>query len=198
MGIEHIRNIGALKQSGSDVDIVALCDPVETSINDASLIASSAGFGPKVYHSLSALWSEISLDVIIVSSPNHTHCEVLLEIFDLSKDVHVLVEKPLCTTVDDCLRVIDASEGREGLIWVGLEYRFMPPVARLLRELEAGVTGPIHQMFIREHRFPFLKKIGDWNRFNRNSGGTLVEKCCHFFDLFNLMNAGALPKSFCG
>ena len=36
---------------------------------------------------------------------------------------------------------------------------------------------------IREHRFPFLKKVNDWNRFNRNTGGTLVEKCCHFFDL---------------
>jgi predicted dehydrogenase len=40
---------------------------------------------------------------------------------------------------------------------------------------------------IREHRFPFLRKVGDWNRFNRNTGGTLVEKCCHFFDLMNLI-----------
>ena len=36
---------------------------------------------------------------------------------------------------------------------------------------------------LREHRFPFLTKVNDWNRFNRNTGGTLVEKCCHFFDL---------------
>ena len=36
---------------------------------------------------------------------------------------------------------------------------------------------------IREHRFPFLTKVNNWNRFNRNTGGTLVEKCCHFFDL---------------
>jgi predicted dehydrogenase len=40
---------------------------------------------------------------------------------------------------------------------------------------------------IREHRFPFLKKVGDWNRFARNTGGTLVEKCCHFFDLMHLI-----------
>jgi predicted dehydrogenase len=38
---------------------------------------------------------------------------------------------------------------------------------------------------IREHRFPFLTKVDNWNRFNRNTGGTLVEKCCHFFDLMN-------------
>ena len=40
---------------------------------------------------------------------------------------------------------------------------------------------------IREHRFPFLPKVGDWNRFARRTGGTLVEKCCHFFDLMRLI-----------
>ena len=40
---------------------------------------------------------------------------------------------------------------------------------------------------IREHRFPFLKKIGNWNRFNEKTGGTFVEKCCHFFDLMRLI-----------
>ena len=40
---------------------------------------------------------------------------------------------------------------------------------------------------IREHRFPFLTKVDDWNRFSANTGGTLVEKCCHFFDLMNLI-----------
>ena len=40
---------------------------------------------------------------------------------------------------------------------------------------------------IREHRFPFLHKVDDWNRFATNTGGTLVEKSCHFFDLMRLI-----------
>ena len=40
---------------------------------------------------------------------------------------------------------------------------------------------------IREHRFPFLEKVEDWNRFSERTGGTLVEKCCHFWDLMRLM-----------
>ena len=40
---------------------------------------------------------------------------------------------------------------------------------------------------IREHRFPFLKKVDNWNRFSKNTGGTLVEKCCHFFDVMTLI-----------
>ena len=57
----------------------------------------------------------------------------------------------------------------------------MAPIAKTLELLP--YLGAIHMCAIREHRFPFLHKVGAWNRFNRYSGGTLVEKCCHFFDL---------------
>ena len=43
-----------------------------------------------------------------------------------------------------------------------------------------------------EYRPPFLDKVGQWNKFNHLSGGTLVEKCCHYFDLINLF-AGVQP-----
>jgi myo-inositol 2-dehydrogenase/D-chiro-inositol 1-dehydrogenase len=53
--------------------------------------------------------------------------------------------------------------------------------------VRAGAVGDVKTVFVREHRFPFLPKVGNWNRFNRNTGGTLVEKCCHFFDLMRLI-----------
>ena len=95
----------------------------------------------------------------------------------------MLVEKPLCTTVDDCYTILELAEGRDAITWVGLEYRYMPPIARLIDEVAAGAVGIPKMISIREHRFPFLEKVGDWNRFSENTGGTLVEKCCHFFDL---------------
>ena len=61
----------------------------------------------------------------------------------------------------------------------------MPPIARLISEVRKGTVGKLKMLAIREHRFPFLEKVNDWNRFNANSGGTLVEKCCHHFDLMN-------------
>src|SRR5690606_5061103 len=70
-------------------------------------------------------------------------------------------------------------------IWVAMEYRYMPPIARFLDRLDQA-TGGLKMLTIREHRFPFLHKVGAWNRFNHSSGGTLVEKCCHFFDLMRL------------
>jgi predicted dehydrogenase len=68
-----------------------------------------------------------------------------------------------------------------------LEDALRTPVARLIEEVRAGTAGRLRMLAIREHRFPFLPKVGDWNRFARNTGGTLVEKCCHFFDLMNLI-----------
>ena len=97
-----------------------------------------------------------------------------------------LVEKPLCTTLEDALEIEERVKSARNLFWVGLEYRYMPPVAALIDNLDTS-TGGARMLTIREHRFPFLEKVGDWNRFNANSGGTFVEKCCHFFDLMRLI-----------
>ncbi|KAL1532115.1 inositol 2-dehydrogenase isoform X2 [Salvia divinorum] len=88
------------------------------------------------------------------------------------------------------IQVIEAAKHRaDVLVLVGLEYRYMPPVAKLIDLVKGGVLGQVKMVSIREHRFPFLVKVNNWNRFNCNSGGTLVEKCCHFFDLMTLFAA---------
>jgi predicted dehydrogenase len=68
-----------------------------------------------------------------------------------------------------------------------MEYRYMPPVKKMIEEIHNKTIGDLHMLSIREHRFPFLHKVDDWNRFAINTGGTLVEKCCHFFDLMRLI-----------
>jgi predicted dehydrogenase len=127
-------------------------------------------------------------DVVVLASPNHTH-RALAEPL-LHSGAHLLIEKPLCTTAQDCkeLLTLEHRTQRPGrLVWVGLEYRFMAPTMHLLAHARSGVLGNLRMLAIREHRFPFLVKVHDWNRFNLNTGGTLVEKCCHFFDLMRLV-----------
>jgi predicted dehydrogenase len=130
------------------------------------------------------------VDALVIVSPNHTHAAVLEDA--LATELPILVEKPLCTTVEDCDRMLARARGRRAPVWVAMEYRYMPPVARLIEEVRAGTIGSLRMLAIREHRFPFLVKVGNWNRFARNSGGTMVEKCCHFFDLMRLIT-GAEP-----
>lgn len=191
MGCEHIRNIAAL----DGAEVTAFSDPHQQShqwARDNIAHGSSGRTGPEplAYSDHRDLLTSGAVDAVIVASPNVTHADILRDV--LETDLPCLVEKPMCTTVEDCLDVVEAAESRSALTWVGLEYRYMAPIAKLGQIAGSGDIGDVKMIAIREHRFPFLKKVGDWNRFNKNTGGTLVEKCCHFFDLMNLLS-GADP-----
>ncbi|KAI8537104.1 hypothetical protein RHMOL_Rhmol09G0000100 [Rhododendron molle] len=191
MGREHLLNLYHLRIQ--NVAVVCIADPHRPSQQRALDLATSFNWPLKVFSGHQELLDSGMCDVVVVSTPNMTHYQILMDIINHPKPHHVLVEKPLCTTVMDCRKVIEAARKRpEMLVQVGLEYRYMPPVAKLIEIVKGGALGQIKMVAIREHRFPFLVKVNNWNRFNCNSGGTLVEKCCHFFDLMRLF-AGANP-----
>ncbi|PIA50296.1 hypothetical protein AQUCO_01300796v1 [Aquilegia coerulea] len=191
MGREHLINLSHLRDQG--VSVVSIADPHVPSQKLALNLADSFNWSLKVFSGHQELLDSGLCDVVVLSSPNMTHYQILMDIINHPKPHHILVEKPLCTTVADCKKVIDAARRRpDVLVQVGLEYRYMPPVAKLIEVVKGGRLGQVKMVAIREHRFPFLVKVGNWNRFNSNTGGTLVEKCCHFFDLMRLF-AGANP-----
>ena len=191
MGCEHIRNIAAL--DGAVVS--AFSDPNGQSHQWALDNLAHGSNSPTsdeilAFRDHRDLLDSGSVDAVIVASPNHTHAGILRDV--LETDIPCLVEKPMCTTVSDCTEIVEAAQRRSAVTWVGLEYRYMAPISKVRDIVASGGIGDVKMIAIREHRFPFLKKVGDWNRFNENTGGTLVEKCCHFFDLMNVIS-GARP-----
>ncbi|MCB2144757.1 MAG: Gfo/Idh/MocA family oxidoreductase, partial [Rhodobacteraceae bacterium] len=178
MGQEHIRNIALL----DGAELAALADPDE-GMRRAAL--AQQGGTARAFADWREMVSTDSCDVYVVASPNDAHHATLLELLPANKPI--LCEKPMCTTVAGCREVVAASARRAAPLWIAMEYRYMPPVQRLMAEVRAGTAGPPVMMSIREHRFPFLEKVGDWNRFSARTGGTLVEKCCHFWDLMRLV-----------
>lgn len=180
MGCEHIRNLAAM----DDANIVAIADPNEEPRRWA-VEACGDRFSPKVYEDYRELLQDDSIEAVVIASPNYTHIDVMRDVFKTDK--HVMLEKPMCTTLADAQELHQSASAHKGIVWIGLEYRYMPTTSALLEHLSE--IGEVKMCAIQEHRFPFLKKVGDWNRFNQNTGGTLVEKCCHFFDLMNLVIA---------
>ena len=176
MGHEHIRNIQLLENA----EVAALYEP-DAGMRDSAVALS----GGVAVGSIAELIERGDLDALVISSPNFMHVDQIAEVARLGA-LPMLVEKPLYTAPKDAARVAEIIQTYPAPIWVAMEYRYMPPIAQLIAEAEA-VTGGIKMLTIREHRFPFLRKIGDWNRFNKYSGGTLVEKCCHFFDLMRFI-----------
>lgn len=182
MGQEHLRNIALLPEAC----VVAIHEPDAAMRAAASALVPEAAFEPD----LQGLLARTDLDCLLIASPNFVHLDQL-ELIARTRQIPVLVEKPLFTDPADAPRVAALARGFAAPLWVGMEYRYMPPIAALLSQMEAA-TGGVRMLTIREHRFPFLPKVGDWNRFNANTGGTLVEKCCHFFDLMRRV-AGSDP-----
>ena len=187
MGREHIENLFALGGGDGGVQVTALADPHPASLQ-TSLLACAQALrpAPQAFTGHRELLASGLCDAVVIATPNHTHAALLRDALALPA-LHILVEKPLVTRIEDGVDLLQRDQGRSGIVWVGQEYRYMPPVAELLRMAHGGDVGRIHQVAIREHRAPFYPKVGDWNRFNANTGGTLVEKCCHYFNLMDLL-----------
>ncbi len=177
MGIEHVRNVALL----GGVRFGVVYDPLP---DNAARAAALAG-GARIAASIADLLAEPGLDALVICSPNFCHVGQLEEIA-ATRPLPVLCEKPLYTRPEDAGRIAAFGKSYVPPVWVAMEYRYMPPIRALIEEV-SGATGGVRMLTLREHRIPFLKKFGDWNRFNDNTGGTLVEKCCHFFDLMRLI-----------
>ena len=177
MGREHMANLALI----DGAELVAIADPDEGSLQAAGAVAEALNMHVSLYKDADDMLAKEAPDAVIIASPNHTHFNVVQPVMETG--AAILLEKPMCSRAQLAKTLEKAASAYGSLFWVGLEYRYMPPVTRFIERVHAGDAGDIKMLAIREHRFPFLKKVGDWNRFNSNSGGTLVEKCCHFFDL---------------
>jgi myo-inositol 2-dehydrogenase/D-chiro-inositol 1-dehydrogenase len=178
MGQEHLRNIALL----SGVEVAAIFEP------DAEMREIAKRLAPRAQMVTRAedVFATPGLDAILITSPNHCHAAQIEMTLAQSK-IPLLVEKPACVSVAEA-RALETLAGRGPPVWVAMEYRYMPPIAAMIEQLHRQpASGAPVMLTVREHRYPFLPKVGDWNRFSQNTGGTLVEKCCHFFDLMRLI-----------
>ncbi|MED5515670.1 MAG: Gfo/Idh/MocA family oxidoreductase [SAR324 cluster bacterium] len=189
MGKEHIRNLSMV--AGAKVNVIF--EPNKKMRSEISRVLPQARFVETEEELIRAK----DVDALVITSPNYLHTRQLEYISEI-RPLPVLVEKPICTSLEQIRTLKKLDKQYPAPIWVAMEYRYMPPVSRLVEEVHSGKTlGKITSLSIREHRYPFLKKVDDWNRFNENTGGTLVEKCCHFFDLMCFILQSEPKKIYC-
>jgi len=195
MGHEHLRNLALLRNNGVvDARVVALVDPDTTMRSSALALARELGNENVLALEHHAALDPDTFDALVLVSPNHTHAALLNDLLPL--DRAILAEKPFCSTVADCEALLPRVARHPAPFWVAMEYRYMPPTARFLERMAEGVVGQLRMLTIREHRYPFLEKVGHWNRFSAKTGGTLVEKCCHHFDLMRLITGSEATRVY--
>lgn len=138
-----------------------------------------------IYESLEEACNDPEVDALIICTPNYTHLDVVRVAAKSGK--HILLEKPIATTVQDAMAITDIAESYESVFQVGLQYRYKSICVEAIHEVfDRKTIGDVKLISMQEHRIPFLDKVNQWNKFAKYSGDTLVEKCCHYFDLINL------------
>ena len=178
MGREHIRNISLIPNTS----VIGIYEPNQEMCRLARTLAPDAHF----FGTLKELLKEAEFDCLVIATPNFQH---IGDLYEILKYAHkpILIEKPVVTNSTDIRKLHDFWQKYKAPVWVAMEYRYMPVLQEFIKQ-EKSVTGGVKMLSIREHRYPFLDKVKNWNRFNKFSGGTFVEKCCHFFDLMRLIN----------
>ncbi|MDA8986468.1 Gfo/Idh/MocA family oxidoreductase, partial [Luminiphilus sp.] len=179
MGREHLR----VSQRLGWAEVQGIVDPFDGSIDWAQSDWALLSSRPlQVYADLREACLDSAVDAIVICSPNHTHYETLQIVCESGKPI--LLEKPMATTLTDAMEMVHLARSYPSVIQLGMQYRFKAQYVEALFEIQAQASlGAVKTIAMSEYRPPFLDKVDQWNKFNRHSGGTLVEKCCHYFDL---------------
>ncbi|MBA4147987.1 MAG: Gfo/Idh/MocA family oxidoreductase [Verrucomicrobia bacterium] len=176
MGFSHVNSFAKL--CGDNVEIAAICSANEENIKKVRELDPEV----RVFKSESELIAS-PLDAIVVSTPNFTHVQLAQEI--LREGKHLFLEKPCGISRLECRKLLEASDKSDRILMIGHELRYSPFFQKIKELVDAGEIGAPRMVWCKEFRGPFQKKSQDWIQDERRSGGTLVDKNCHHFDLMN-------------
>lgn len=175
-------------EGASDLRVVAVHDTDPGSIDEARKLFGAV----PATDTVAGLVTRDDVDWVFVGSFNAAHAGHILAALEAGR--HVFCEKPLATTVDDCLAIDRAVRASDRLFAFGLVLRSSPFYREVRSRIQGGAIGRLVS-------FEFNETIdfahggyihGNWRRWRRLSGTHLLEKCCHDIDIANWM-VDALP-----
>lgn len=148
----------------------------------------------KDYATVEALVTTPEIDWVFVGSWNAAHRDHVVAAFEAGK--HVFCEKPLATTVEDCIAMRDAWQASGKQFVIGFTLRFSPHYRKIKELLDQGIVGDIISMEFNETLdFNHGAWIhDDWRSETRHAGTHLLEKCSHDVDLVNWMIGSRASK----
>lgn len=163
-GANHARVISEL----DGAVLTAICD---INVERAKNIAKRYGI-PRIYRDYIDLLRGEDVDAVTICTPSNTHAEICTKALEMGKDV--LVEKPMASTLEESIRVMDAVKSSGRRLMVGFIERFNPAVEVAKESLESGRIG--RPILIYGRRIgPWPERIGDI--------GVLKDTSIHDIDL---------------
>lgn len=168
----------------SDAKIAAVLDPVEARRDQAA-----REFGCKTYTSFSKLLKQDDIEVVIIASPSNRHGPDSKAAFKAGK--HVVVEKPMATSLRQADSMIQASEDAGRKLFIHQNYRVFKEFLLMKEVIASGKLGRIFH--IRNYISDFARR-NDWQTLSKNGGGVLNNTCVHFLDQILQLLPGTVTK----
>lgn len=185
--------VGAITGEHADVaTLVAWLDPnpgridhYDAQVGAALGLGGPAGLPRYTPDGLERMIAEQRVDTVVVTAPDHTHADLVARVLAAGADV--VVEKPLTTDRAGCRRITAAvaESGRD--ITMTFNYRYAPRNSSLREVIRSGAIGDVtsvHFEWVLDtvHGADYFRR---WHREKKSSGGLLVHKSSHHFDLVN-------------
>lgn len=169
--------------------LVAFCDMNQTRMNYANRLLEEKYNHPNVptylAHEFDEMIEKEKPDIVIVTTIDRTHHKYIIRSLELGCDV--ITEKPMTIDEEKTQAIIDAinKTGRE--VRVTFNYRYAPHNTKIRELIRDGVIGDVYSVNFEwaldtQHGADYFRR---WHRDKRNSGGLLVHKSTHHFDLVN-------------
>jgi phthalate 4,5-cis-dihydrodiol dehydrogenase len=169
------------------VAMVAACDP-----RPDARARFAEEFGAKVYEAADALCADPAVQAVYVASPHQFHVDHVKLAAMHGK--HVLVEKPMALTVDDCLEMIEAAKQRGIQLLVGHSHSYDLPYLHTRDMIGTGAYGRV-RMINALNFTDFLYRPRRPEELDTTAGGGVVfSQAAHQVDIVRLL-AGARAKS---
>jgi predicted dehydrogenase len=192
------RHVHAIAVEHADTcELVAFADVNRTRMNVHNDRLAELGLDPvPTYDAVDFLkmLDEQRVDVVVVTTVDRFHDTYIVEALDAGRDV--VTEKPMTTDVPSAGKILDAVHRNDGDVTVTFNYRYNPiheKVRELLANGAVGEIGSVHFEWLLDtrHGADYFRR---WHRDKANSGGLLVHKATHHFDLLNWW-VGSVPET---
>lgn len=183
------KHVEALYNNREHCELVAVCDLIKerAELRKKDYEERIQGQGVKVYTSYKTMLEECEIEAITIATESGYHAEIALHC--INKGKHVLIEKPMAMSVEDCQKLIDAAKENEICLTVAHQNRFNPVVQKLRYAREYNGFGKLVNITARIlwNRNDDYYKQAPWRGTWELDGGTLMNQCIHNIDLLRWM-----------
>ena len=167
------------------VRLVAACDPFA-----AAREQFSRDFSGRTYDTAEALCADENVELVYIASPHQFHAQHVA--IAAAHGKHVLLEKPMAITLDECTKAIDAMHAAERVLMVGPSHSFDAPVLKAREIIDSGALGAVRMIhalnytdFLYRPRRPEELKTDE-------GGGVIHSQAAHQMDIVRLLGGGLL------